>query len=135
MRFEWENDEVIGSYWLHLFDDDGKELDVMWIKDHTAPWNVQNDQRIRAQRRWAYEVGYCKGFSFSRGFDEYKDWANNYGYHGKPTHTLDDIKRFCENYIAQMYLQCYQRAVATLDEKRRRAAWFEANGFVLEEVK
>lgn len=29
-------------------------------------------------------------------------------------------------------MKCYQVAVAAMDEKRRHAEWFEANGFTLD---
>lgn len=132
MKFIWNDKPIIGDYELRLVDDDGEELQSMWLKDHTAPWCVENDEKDRYYRDFAYEAGYCHGFSMQKGFDKDESGDDHYGYHGKPVHTVDDIKRWCENYIAQMYLRDYQRAIATLDEKRRRSEWFEAQGFVLE---
>lgn len=132
MKFIWKDNSETGRHTLFLYDDDGTELETMWMSDHTVPYAVENDTKYGFQCPYAFEVGYCKGFSMRRGFDKYEDYETHPGYHGTPTHTVEDIKRWCENYIAQMYLKCYQVAVATMDEKRRHAEWFEANGFTLD---
>lgn len=138
MKFVWdEEDADIGHYDLYLYDDDGKKLENIWIRDYSNPWNVESDKDRGYRREYAYDVGYCNGYSMNQGFDKDEDFYHRTGggYQGIKTHTLEDIKKWCENYLAQMYIGSYYDALKSLPEKERRCKWFEEQGFSLEEKK
>lgn len=43
------------------------------------------------------------------------------------------MKKWCENYLAQMYLRQYYNTLKNLDKFKRRAEWFESQGFNFED--
>ena len=138
----WINDEDknIGRYNLFLKDGD-KILDEISIIDYTNDFHQQYDRKERFPRPYAFVVNYCRGWSMSQGFDYDKDYNNHGdengrhigGYQGVCTHTLEDIRNWCENFIAQLYLKDYDQTLKTLDIKQQRAEWFTNKGFILDE--
>ena len=130
MEFEWnDHDAEIGYHELFLFDDDGTRLEDMWLRDCSVPWMVEHDTKARICRPYAYEIGYCNGYSMHDSFDYDPGSEETWGYQGTPEHSLDDIKRKCEEYLAGLYIQAFDDAVATLETKKRRAEWFIKNGY------
>ena len=130
MRFEW-NDSLsyIGHYELTLYDDDNEKLDDMWVRDYTNPWMIEHDTANRIRRKYAYEAGYCNGSSMHKGFGLWDGYENEFGYHGKTERSLKDIKRWCEQYLADLYINAYKRALERLDEQKRRHDWFVEHGY------
>ena len=141
LRFEWDYENVdIGSYTCNLYDGDEKIDEISFI-DYTSEFHQRYDREGRYTRPYSFVVDWCHGWSMSEGFDYDEDYNRHSdekgwrigGYQGNCTHTVDDIKRWCENWLAQRYLQSYYNTLKGLDEKRRRAEWFESQGFALEE--
>lgn len=132
MRFEWnDQDADIGYYECILFDDDGSKLNKIVFKDYTNEWVQQDDKECGYKRPYSFEVNYCRGYSMHEGFDydeEYRSRPGG-GYQGISTHTVDDIKCWCEEYLAQKYIDMYEEILAELDTARRRSEWFKENGY------
>ena len=79
-----------------------------------------------------------KGFDYD---DDYYDRADENGlflggYNGKCTHTVEDIKRWCEEYLAGLYIKAYAEMIARLGDTKRRSEWFLEHGYtgIKEEV-
>ena len=141
MRFEWDYENAdIGSYTCNLYDGD-KIINDISFTDYTSEFHQRYDEKGRYARPYSFEVHWCSGWSMSKGFDYDPDYHNHTdengkwvgGYKGNCTHTVEDIKRWCENWLAQRYLASYYNTLAELDEMKARAEWFESQGFKLEE--
>ena len=136
LRFEWEDQTDIGHYEVSLYDGD-KKLEDMYFTDYTCQFHQDYDKERHYARPYSFEVGYCNGWSMSQGFDydaEYYDHLNKDGtdiggYQGNCTHTVADIKKWCEDWLAQQYIDSYQSILARIDIARERAEWFVLNGY------
>lgn len=141
MKFVWNDKNAdIGNYHLYLIDDNGRELEDISITDYTCDFHQQYDPKNRYLRPYSFEVSCCnifEGFDYDKNYESHVDENGRRigGYQGTCTHTLEDIRAWCENFIAQMYLKAYDQALNTLETKRQRAQWFESQGFTLEENK
>ncbi len=123
MRFEWDDSSSnIGHYECNLYDDD-KRISEISFTDYTCEWRRKYDEENRFTRPYSFEVPWNKGFDYDEEYD--KHWDEDYlketgwhrakgGYQGKCTHTVDDIKRWCENWLAQRYLRSYYNTLAEL---------------------
>ncbi len=132
MRFEWnDHDSDIGYYECKLLDDDGNKLDYIIFTDYTNQWRQKNDRENGYKRPFSFEASYCRGYSVHKGFDEDNKCCEREGggYQGECTHTVEDIKRWCEEYLAQKYIQRYEKMLAELDTAKRRSEWFKENGY------
>lgn len=70
---------------------------------------------------YSFEVSWCNEWSMHQGFD-YDSVKHETGeYQGKCTHTVDDVKRWCENWIAQLYFQDYYDTVSRLPKLKAEA--------------
>lgn len=128
MRFEWnDSNSEIGHYEVYLYDDDGKKLEDMWIRDYTNPWVREHDARCRISRDCDFEVGYCNGFSMHHKFNKFE--PDKFADFGLSNTTLDGVKKWCERYLAGLYIKAYKDAAATIEVKKRRHDWFVENGF------
>lgn len=150
MKFEWNDEDAdIGSYKCFLYDDDNKCIDDIYFTDFTCGWHRKDDEENRFVRPYSFEASWCHGWSMKEGFDYDKEYNQHWdedflketgwyrpkgGYQGECTHTVDDIKRWCENWLAQRYLRSYYNTLEELDTQKRRAEWFESQGFKLETV-
>lgn len=135
MKFKWiDRDSDIGYYELILYNDEGEQTDEIWFKDYSCDFNLNYDKERGYKRRYAYEIGYCNGFSMHCGFDEDENFYHRAcgGYQGNKQHTIEDVKRWCENYIAQQYISDYYAALKALPKKEKMCKWFEGQGFKLE---
>lgn len=140
MRFEWDYRNIdIGSYTCNLYDGDEK-IDDIHFTDYTSEFHQRYDKEGRYTRPYSFKVHWCHGWSMSEGFDYDEDYDRHLdekgwrigGYQGNCTHTVDDIKRWCENWLAQRYLASYYNTIAGLEKIKARAEWFESQGFKLE---
>ena len=61
-------------------------------------------------------------------FDETED-PTQFKYVGTPKHTVDDIKRWCEAYIASCYIKEYESRKKQYEIAKERADQFFAMGF------
>ena len=136
LRFEWEVNSLISVYRCYLYEGD-KIINDIKFYDYSCEKSREYDKKKGYVRPYSFEVDWCHGWSMSEGFDYDEECYNRYdedgrrigGYQGNCTHTVEDIKMWCENWLAQQYLSSYYETIATLDEKKARAKWFEAQGF------
>lgn len=140
MEFKWIDDTEIGHYECELYEGNEKINEISFI-DYTSEFNQRFDKENHYARPHAFMVHWCRGWSMKQGFDyddKYGEHVDENGrligsYQGNCTHTVDDIKRWCENWLAQRYLSSYYNTLAELDKMKERAEWFESQGFKLEE--
>ena len=140
LRFEWE-DEDYGFHKCRLYD--GKnEIDNICFWDYTSEFHQRDDRENGYTRPYSFEVSWCCGWSMRHGFDYDEDYAKHYdekclpirhiakgGYQGNCTHTVDDVKNWCEEWLAQGYIEHYENILNELDEAKRRADWFRSKGY------
>lgn len=139
MEFKWIDNVNIGEYTCNLYDGDEKINDINFT-DYTSEFHQRVDKKEGYKRSYSFEVRWCNGWSMHEMFDYDADYRNHTdengkvvgGYQGNCTHTVDDIKRWCENWLAQRYLASYYDTLAKLDKMKARADWFESKGFKLE---
>lgn len=137
LEFRWDDDSSgIGNYECQLFEN-GECIDDITFTDYTHEWRHSNDMKCRYARPYSFEVSWCHGWSMSQGFDydpDYYDHADEKGlrlggYQGKCTHTVEDIKKWCEEWLAQQYIRGYQETIKGLERKKARYDWFKENGY------
>ena len=122
MRFEWR-DENYGFHECSLYDGK-KEIDDICFWDYTSDFHQKHDRENGYERPYSFVVSWCKGWSMEEGFDYDDDYKNHFdekylpdrhipagGYQGKCTHTVDDIKNWCEEWLAQRYINHYQKKI------------------------
>jgi hypothetical protein len=140
LRFEWE-DEDYGFHKCILYDGKNK-IDNICFWDYTSEFHQRDDRENGYTRPYSFEVSWCDGWSMSHGFDLDKEynhhWDEKYlpdrhiakgGYQGNCTHTVDDIKNWCEEWLAQQYIKHYEHIINELEKDRQRAEWFESQGY------
>ena len=140
LRFEWKDAPDIGHYECYLYEGD-KKIDEMNFTDYTCEFRQNYDRKNRYTRAYSFYASWCDGWSMGQGFDYDANYNNHSdvdghligGYQGTSTHTVDDIKKWCENWLAQGYLKAYYNTMKELDQMTARAKWFEDHGFCLEE--
>lgn len=54
---------------------------------------------------------------------------NIYGYNGTCDRTVNDIKHWCEECIAQQHINNYEKTLAELEELKQRAESFRTLGY------
>ena len=139
LSFVWKGEPNIGHYKCFLYEGD-KVIDKICFIDYTSEFHQKFDKENRYPRPYSFDVDWCRGWSMSEGFDydancyEHLDEKGRHigGYHGNCTHTVEDIKRWCENWLAQRYLKSYYETLDRLEQMKARAEWFESQGFSLE---
>lgn len=132
MEFVWKDDPAVGYYEGILLENE-KQIDRICFWDYTCPFRMAQARENHYRDRYAYEVHWCNyGRSMSHGFDPDEEHQGFGGYQGHCTHTVDDIKRWCENWIAQYYLNAYHEALKSLPTQEARAKWFESQGYAYE---
>lgn len=139
MKFYWKDDVENGSYECLLYDGDEKINDI-YFKDYSNYFNQTFDKKHGFTRPYAYEVSWCHGWSMRKGFDYDEQYDEHYeeqdgsiirigGYQGNCTHTVQDIKRWCETWLAKKYIDNYKQIVENFEKAKERAKWFENNGY------
>ena len=111
MKLEWENDEDIGHYECTLTDDYGCYENI-YIWDYTCEYQRKRKAEDTIYNRHhpeAFEVGYCKGYSMHETFND--------------SHTLADVKIWCENYLLDKYINHYNYIVDNLEKIKNEAEW------------
>lgn len=137
LEFRREDNPEIESCTCELVEDD-KVIDSVHVIDYTCQFHQDFDRRNRFERPYSFRVTAC---GCSEGFDYDEDYDKHYGendrpiggYQGTCTHTVEDIKKWSENWLAQGWLHSYYDTLKRLDTLKSRAEWFESQGFVLEE--
>ena len=67
-----------------------------------------------------------------KGFDQTQD-RDQFGYVGTPRHSVEDIKRWCENYIASIYIREYDAVRLNFDTIKERADQLTKLGYTSDE--
>ena len=143
MEFFWidgygtKDEEVngISKYECRMYDENGVMLQEICFFDFSTKFEVEFAQKHHVRHLYAYEVEYCNGYSMSKGFDRDPDGYHHFGWQGVKEHTVDDIKRWCENYLASMYIIDYEKELKELEAKKRRSDWLIEHGYQKMEVK
>ena len=137
MEFIWfDNDADIGHYDCTLMEGT-KIIDTIHIVDYTNAWQQEDARKSHYYRAYSFNVSYCCGYAMEQGFDYDKNYRCRkdengkvlYGFNGICTHTVEDVKRWCEEYLAQKYINGYADLLAALESAKRRAEWFKENGY------
>lgn len=105
LKFIWEDDERVGYYQCQLVDDTNNKVFRIVFQDNTCPFCITRDKRHKLRREFAYEISSYSGLN-KKGIDRTED-DNSFEYVGKPKHSIDDIKRYCENYLAAQIINEY----------------------------
>ena len=93
MNLEWRNEEDIGLYECVITEDDGHSESIF----------------IKVKWTGDYEVDYCRGYAMRETFDS--------------SHTLEQIKVWCEDYLLDGYINLYNNTMANLEKIKSRAEW------------
>lgn len=130
LKFVWEDDPEIGYYECLLLED-GKAIDNITFWDYTCEYTQKSDKKSMYYRPYAFKVSWCHGYSMSEGFDYDENYRKHSdgGYQGNCTHTVNDIKRWCEEWIAQRYINSYKRTVEQLNDMKKKHDWFKKQGY------
>ena len=128
MKFIWEDTEIIGFYECKLISNSEAEIESICFWDYSNEYQIKEAINNHWKRPYCYKVQYCNGYCMERGFDKTED-NTKYGYNGTKEHTVEDIKKWCENYIASLYINCYNNILARLEEAKKQAEWFIENGY------
>lgn len=131
MNFVWDDSDAdIGHYSCKFLDED-VVIDEISFRDYTNEWHFNNDKENGYKRPYSFIVHWCSGWSMREGFDydkEYRERKSG-GYQGNCTHTVEDIKRWCEEWIAQRYINSYQNMLSQLKAAEKRHDWFIEKGY------
>ena len=126
----YEKEYGMHSYHGFLYDDNGKELESILIQDYSTKGALKDAVENRWHRPYAYEVNYCNhGYSMKEGFDEDTDYYNHFGWKGTKTMTVDDVKRWCEEYIASLYIIDFDKEYQKLLQRKEQSDWFTERGY------
>ena len=138
IRFEWDNSSAdIGHYDCDVYEVDGDKktkIDDISLWDYTNEWQQEDARKNRYFRAYAFEV-HC--WSMTKGFgadDDYKSRRDEngkllFGYNGTCDKSLDDVKRWCEEWIAQRYIKNYQEMLASLEALKQRSEALKKQGY------
>lgn len=146
MRFKWTdgykysnpNDPELIQYYqekgipfynCELYDDDGSKIQEISFYDYSTPGEIEDAEKNRYRRPYAYSVSYCNGYSMNRGFCPDPDYRNHYGWRGVKTMTVEDVKRWCEEYLAKIYIIDYDKELQKLQKRKERSDWFVQHGY------
>lgn len=111
MKLEWRNEEDIGHYECTVTDDDGYEQRISFW-DYTCEYQSNKKATDAIFCRYhpeAYEISYCHGYAMRETFDD--------------SHTLEDIKIWCEDYLLDKYINHYNNIIANLERIKSEAEW------------
>lgn len=137
MKFIWDDTYAeIGIYNCKLIDGD-YVLENIEVIDYTNmcqqgscfyPYSFKVNVYYGASKE---AIQMQKGFDYDSAYRNHIDENGNrmYGYNGVCTHTIEDVKRFCENYLAERYIDSYNSMLSNFNDAKRRASWFVENGY------
>lgn len=135
MKFIWDDTYAeIGIYYCELIDD--YVLNNIEVIDYTNMWQQGSgfhpySFKVNIYYGASNEAIMQKGFDYDSAYRNHIDGNGNrmYGYNGVCTHTIEDVKRFCENYLAERYIDLYNDMLPNFNDAKRRASWFVENGY------
>ena len=111
MKLEWRNEEDIGHYKCTVTDNDGYEQHISFW-DYTCEYQSNRKATDATFCRYhpeAYEVSYCHGYAMRETFDD--------------SHTLEEVKVWCEDYLLDKYINHYNNIIANLGKIKSEAEW------------
>lgn len=143
MKFIWDDTYAeIDVYNCELIDDDDNVLENIEVIDYTSISKQESAYRSHSFYPYSFKVNFYFGSSkeviqMQQGLDYDSAYSNHldengcrmYGYNGVCTHTLEDVKRFCEEYLAKRYIDSYNYMLPNFNAAKRRASWFIENGY------
>ena len=143
ISFEWDDSSAdIGHYRCNCYEIDDVtknkvKIDDIYFTDYTNAWQQKDAIENHYYRPCAFEVSWCHGWSMNESFGYDKDYRtrkdengnNIYGYNGTCDRTVNDIKTWCEEWIAQRHINNYEKILAELEELRQRAESFKTLGY------
>ena len=131
MNFVWDDSNADIGYYRCKFLDEDVVIDEISFGDYTNEWQINNDKENGYKRPYSFEVSWCRGWSMREGFDYDKEYRSREsgGYQGNCTHTVEDIKRWCEEWIAQEHINSYTEMLSQLKAAEKRHDWFIENGY------
>lgn len=143
MKFIWDDTYAeIDVYNCELIDDDDNVLENIEVIDYTSISTQESTYMPHNFYPYSFEVTvYCgasketiqmkRGFDYDSAYRNHIDENGNrmYGYNGVCTHTIEDVKRFCEEYLAERYIDLYNYMLPNFNDAKRRASWFIENGY------
>ena len=127
VKFVWKDNEDIGFYECYIYEDSDK-LDSICFWDYTNKYQKETDEKHRYYRPYTYKISYCNGFAMDKGLDKNED-HDSYGYTGTPKHTIEDVKHWCESYLAAMYMAEYENMLKRLDIVKERYEQLKQMGY------
>ena len=124
ITFNWVDDVEEGKYICTMFEDN-TPLHTIQFTDYSNPTRIELDKRHHIKRACAYLVFYQPGNNSSKGIYKGID-ANNTdstsnGYTATPIHSIPEIKRWCENYLAAIYIRKYEDVIREMQTLKNRA--------------
>lgn len=136
MEFVWKDEPEIGYYECELLDKGEKLLDVAFW-DYTCKYSQQADRANGCKRPYSFEMHFCSGFSRRHGFDFDEQFKEHYdksgrtigGYQGKCRHTVDDVKKYCEEFLASFYIIDYAEECRKLEQRKNVSDRLLADGY------
>lgn len=142
MKFRWKNNKDIGHYTCTLYNEiNGVDIPLQRISftDYTAKHNKNEDKKYNFSRRYAYKIEYLDENTENKNFyldiDDYFDnhydkyGSKVFGYQGECEYSIRDVKNWCENFLASMYIIDYDKELEKLYERKSMSDWFIKNGY------
>ena len=132
ITFNWTDDVEEGKYTCIMYEDN-VPLHTIEFTDYSTPVRVKFDKRHRIKRACAYIVIYRPVDINTKGIYKSLD-ANNTdstsnGYTATPIHTIPEIKRWCENYLAAIYIRKYEDVLREIATLKNRAEELMSKGY------
>ena len=131
MNFVWDDSNADIGYYSCKFLDGDVVIDEISFTDYTNEWRFNNDKKYGDKRPYSFEIHWRRGVSMKEGFDYDKEYRKreNGGYQGNCTHIVEDIKRWCEEWIAQRYINSYKNILSQLKAAEKRHDWLIEKGY------
>lgn len=139
LKFVWDEEENATHYHCKLYDDNEILAEISFT-DYNCKESREYDKKNHRLRECAYEISYHGGanyrmrheFDYDNEYDSHIDEKTGerlYGYNGLCTHTVDDVKRWCEEFMAQIFINDYKSIIKKLDQIKERHDWFVQRGY------
>ncbi len=137
LRFAWLDADECRSAYKGFLIEGANKIQSVYIMDYTTEYSQHIAEFLHEYRTHAYRVDFGK-YDFSNihktfYFDETED-PTQFKYVGTPKHTVDDIKKWCEAYIASCYIKEYESRKKQYEIAKERADQFLAMGFTADVI-
>jgi len=124
ISFNWIDDNEEGKYVCTMYEGN-TPIQTIEFTDYSNPTRIKYDKRHRIKRACAYIVLYRPADLNTKGIYKTLD-ANNTdstsnGYSATSIHSIPEIKRWCENYLAAIYIRKYEDVIREMQTLKNRA--------------